>query len=87
MGRIVDPEVEHEPVELGFRERICALLFNGVLCRKDEKGLLKRVRLTGGRDTVFLHGLEQRRLSFRGCTVDFIREYDVGEYRPPDKFE
>ena len=37
--------------------------------------------LAGNCHAAFLHGLEQRRLGFRRCAVDFIREQQVGKDR------
>jgi len=79
--RIVDLDVEHEAVELRFRERIRSLLVDRVLRRDDEERLRKRPRLVSDRDLALLHRLKERRLRLRRRAVDFVREQNVRKDR------
>ena len=85
--RIVEPEVEHEPVELCLRQRIRPFLFNGVLCREDKEGFPQRIGMSRRRDTVLLHRLEQCRLSFRRGTVDLVGQDNIGKHRTLNELE
>ena len=80
-GGIIHANHEHEAVELGFWQRVRAFLFNGVLRCEDEEREVEVVGPAGDRDASLLHGLEHGGLGFRGCTVDFVGEDDVGEHR------
>ena len=42
--RVIDDDVEHEPVELGLGQRVRAFLLDGVLRRQDEERLGQRDR-------------------------------------------
>ena len=79
---MIDDDVEHEAIELGFGQRIGAFELDRVLRREDEERLVERVGAALDRDAVLLHRLEQRRLGFRRRAVDFVREHDVREDRP-----
>ena len=78
-GRVVDDDVKHEPVELGFRQWIRALLLDGVLRGEHEQRPLQRVAHATNRDLVFLHRLEEGRLRLGRRPVDLVRENDVCE--------
>src|SRR5437016_8443323 len=78
---IINDDVEHEPVELGFRQWICTLELDGVLRRQNVKWFLQNVSIAFDGDRSFLHGFEQRGLGLRRSTVDFIGENDVCENR------
>jgi hypothetical protein len=80
--RVANPNIEQKPVELCFRERVRAFLFDGILRGENEEGLGQPHGFARGRHPVLLHGLEQRRLRPRRRPVDLIREHDVGEHRP-----
>ena len=81
-GRMVDHDVEHEAVELGFRQRIGAFELDRVLRREDVERLFELIRAALDGDAVLLHRFEQRRLRLRRRAVDFVGEDDVGEDRP-----
>jgi len=76
-----DEELEHEPVDLGFGQRVRAFLLDRVLRREHEKRLIELECRAADRDLFFLHRLEQRRLNLGGRTVDLVGENDVREDR------
>ncbi len=79
--QVIDHDLEHEPVELRLRQRICALELDRILRREDEEGLVEGVCLSLHGHPMLLHCFEQRRLRLRRRTVDLVGEYDVGEDR------
>ena len=85
--RIIDPRVEHETVELGFRQRVRAFLFDRVLGREDEEGRRQRVVLAGHRHGALLHRFEQGGLRFGRRSVDLVCQHDVRKNRPLHEFE
>ena len=85
--RVVDPDIEHEAVELGFRERVGAFLLDGVLCREHEERLGEFVGGVAGGDHFLLHGFEERGLGFRRGAVDFVSEEEVAKNRAFDEPE
>ena len=78
---VVHADVEQEPVELRFGQRVRALLFQGVLRRQHEKGSGQQVGAATGADVPLLHGFEHRGLRLRRRPVDFVRQNQVGEDR------
>ena len=78
---VVHDDVEHEPVELRFGQRIRAFELDRVLRREDVERLLELERLALHRDAMLLHRLEQRRLRLRRRAVDFVGQHDVREDR------
>ena len=84
-GGIVDPQVENEPVELGFGQGIRAFLFNGILRCQNKKRFFEAKGPAAGRDFVFLHSLQQSGLRFGWGAVDFVCQDDVGKQRAFDK--
>ena len=85
--RIADDDVEHEPVELRFRQRIGALLLDRVLRRQHEERLRQPIGLPGRGDVVLLHRFEQGRLRLRRRAVDLVGQDHVGEDRPRQEDE
>ncbi len=79
---MVDDDVEHEPIELRFGQRIRAFELDRVLRREHVERLLELIGAALDRDAMLLHRLEQRRLRLRRRAVDLVREHDVGEDRP-----
>ena len=65
-----------------FRERIRALHLDGILRRQHEKRQRQYVPDTPGGDLIFLHRLQQRRLSLWRRAVDLVRQNHVRENRP-----
>ncbi len=76
---IVEPQVQHEAVELRFGERIRAFLLNRVLRSEHKERRIERTGLPACGNVALLHGLKERRLRFGRGTVDLIRQNDVGE--------
>ena len=85
--RVVDLDVEHEPVELRFGQRIRAFLLDRVLRGDREERIRQRVRRLPGRHFALLHRLQQRGLRLRRRAVDFVRQQNVREDRPFDESE
>ena len=85
--RVVDLDVEHEAVELGFGQRVGAFLLDRVLRGDGEERIGERIgRLADGR-LAFLHRLQQRGLGLGRRAVDFVGQQQVGEDRPFDEAE
>ena len=82
---IIDLDVEHEAVELGFGKRIGAFLLDRVLRGDDEERVGQLVGFLADRNLAFLHRLQQGGLRFRRGAVDFVGQHDVGEDRPLDE--
>ncbi len=83
--RIAHVHLEHEPIELGLRERVRPLAFDWILGGEDEKRLLERERGAADRHLLLLHCLQQRGLHLGGRPVHLVGQDDVGEQRPlPD---
>ena len=76
---VTDFYVEHEPVQLRFRQRVSSLLLDRVLRRDREKRWLQIIRLVTDGDLAFLHRLQKGRLSFRWRSVDLIGQQNIGE--------
>lgn len=60
---ITDLDEEHEAIELRFRERIGAFLFDRVLGRHDQKKFRQRVSDPTDRHLPLCHGFQQGRLN------------------------
>ena len=86
-GGVVEFDVEHEAVELCFREWVGAFLFDGVLSGEDEERGGEGIGGSVDGDGVFLHGFEECCLGFGWCSVDFVGEDDAGEEGPFDEVE
>ena len=80
-GRILDHDVEHEAIELGLRQRICAFLLDRILGGENEQRTVQGVTDAADRDLVFLHGLEQGGLSLGRRPVDLVGQENVREDR------
>lgn len=80
-SRVIDLDVEHEAVLLGFGEGVGPFLFDRVLGRDDEEGVGEVVSRLAVGDLTFLHRLEKSRLGFRRGSVDFVCQQDVGKDR------
>ncbi len=84
---VSDPHVEHEPVKLGFGQRIGSLLLDGVLGGDHEKGVGQVHGLLSDGDFPFLHCLQQGCLRFGRCSVDLVGKDDIGKKRSSDEPE
>ena len=83
--RIVDIDIEHEPIKLRLGQRIGPFLFDRVLGSQDEERFGQRTSLTADRDLVLLHRFEQRRLGLRRSPIDFVGQNHVGKDRAFEK--
>ena len=86
-GGVADLDIEHESIELGFGQRIGALLLDWILRGDRKEGIGEGIRFLADRNLPFLHRLQERRLGFGGSAVDFVGQKDVGEYWPLDEAE
>ena len=86
-GRIFDQQLEKEPVELGFGERIGSFHLQRVLGGQHEERRQKPVRRTGDGDRPLLHGLEQGGLGLGRGPVDLVGQEQIGKDRPALKLE
>src|SRR2546428_6177477 len=85
--RIADVNLQQEPIDLGFRERIGALVLDRILRGDHEERPVQRERLALQGRLPFLHRLEQGGLGLRRSAVDLVREEDVREDGTPSKDE
>ena len=83
--RRVHPDLEHEPVFLGFRKWVCAFVFNRVLRCKNSKVRVQIMCRPVDRDHPFLHGLKQRGLGLGRRPVNLVRQQKRGKNRPLDQ--
>ena len=81
VGRVVDDELEHEPVDLRLGQRIRALGLDRVLRREHQERRRHLMGVVTDRDLTLLHHLEQRALHLGGRAVDLVREQEVAEHR------
>ena len=78
--RIVEQDLEHEPVELRLGQGIGPLGLDRVLGREHDERRGDRVGRVTDRDLVLLHDLEQRRLDLRRGAVDLVGQQEVREH-------
>ena len=76
-----DVDLEHEPIELRFGQRIRAFELDRILRRQHEERIGQRPRLAERRHPMLLHRLEQRRLGLGRRAVDLVGQQQVGEDR------
>ncbi len=62
---VADQHLEHEPVELGLRQRVGALRLDRVLRRHHQERVRRRVGVAPDRHLPLLHDLQQRALHLR----------------------
>jgi hypothetical protein len=80
--RIVEDQFEHEPIYLGFGQRVSPFLFDGVLGGQDQERIRQRKGGFPDGDLALLHGLQQGGLNLGRRAVDFVRQDDIVENRP-----
>ena len=80
LGQVED-EFEQEPVELGFRQRVGAFVFDGILCGRDEERFGQLPGASAHGHLMLFHRFEQSRLGLRRGAVDLIGDEDVREHR------
>ena len=85
--RVIHLDVEHEAVQLRFRQRIGPLLLDGVLRGNGEEGLRQRIGGLSHGHFPLLHGLQQGGLGLGWGAVDLVGQEDAGEDRPLDEAE
>ncbi len=85
--RIAKRDPDHEPVHLGFGQRIGALVLDRVLGRQDQEGPRQLVGVHIDGDPPLLHALEQSGLGLGGGSVDLVDQHHVGEHRPGPELE
>ncbi len=85
--RILDLEIEHETIELGFGQRIRSFHLDRVLSCDDEERRIEGIGAPPDRDLALLHRLQERGLRFGGRAVDLVGEQEVGEDRPGKELE
>src|SRR5207253_2020799 len=72
-------QLEHEAIDLRFRKRIGALLFDRVLSSKHEEWHLESIARLANGHLFFLHRLEQRALHLGGGAVDLVGQDQIGK--------
>ena len=77
--RIVDLQLQHEAIELRFRQRIGAFLLDGVLRRDHQERRFEQVGVVANGDLLFLHGFEESALHLGGSAVDLVGQHQIGE--------
>ncbi len=75
-------DLHQEAVELGFRQRIGAFLFQRVLGCQHMERCGKVIALACHRHMIFLHGLQKCRLGARRGAVDFVSHQKLRKNRP-----
>ena len=80
-------QLEEEPIELCFRQRIGSLLVDGILSGQNEERLGQRTHLPTGSDLALLHRLQHGRLGLRRGAVDFVGQDQMGKHRTPLELE
>ena len=78
---VVDPDVEHEPVQLSLWQWIGSLLLDGILSGQDEEGKIKGIGYPSCRHLVLLHRLKESRLSLGRSSIDLIGQKNIGKDR------
>ena len=78
---IANLDTQHEAIELILGNRVRPLVLERILRRQYEERRPQLVGLTFNRDLPFAHGFEEGTLGPRRCTVDFVREQNIGEDR------
>lgn len=81
LGRVADPDLDEEAIELRLRQGERPLELDRVLRRQDEERVRQPVGLPVDGNLVLLHRFEQRRLRPRRRPVHLVDEQDVGEDR------
>ena len=80
--RVVHEDLEHEPVLLGFGQRIGPFLLDRVLRGQHEERVGERMADAADGDLPLLHRFQQGGLRLGRRAVDFVGQDDVGEERP-----
>lgn len=84
---IVDIDLQQKAIKLRFRQRIGTFLLQWILGGEDMEGTWQGIGLSGNRDLMFLHGLQQGRLRAGTCPVDFIGHQQLAKDRTMNEAE
>ena len=87
ISRIADGNLDHETVNLCFRQFVSAQLIDGVLRRKDHERPFHLISIRVDGDLLFFHDLQHSGLGLGGSTVDLIRQDDVTHRRAVTELE
>ncbi len=66
---ITHSDAHQEAIELRFRQRVSAVMFDGILRREHEERLRQRMGMVVHRDLSFVHGFEER----EDCVLGVVR--------------
>jgi hypothetical protein len=80
--RVAERQRDHEPIELGLRQRKGAFELNGILGRKDQKRFRQLTGVSIDRHLALGHRFEQRSLGPRCRPIYLVGQEDVGEDWP-----
>ena len=72
---VADLQLEHEAVNLRFRQRVGAFVFDGILRGQHEERLLQLERSLANRDLLFLHRFQQGALHLGRGAIDLIGQH------------
>ena len=81
LAGVLHLQLEHEPVHLGFRQRIGPLLFNGILGGEHQERFFQGEGCISDGDLFLLHRFQEGALHLGWRAVDFIGQDDVGKNR------
>ena len=79
--RIADVQLEHETIELRFRQLIRAFLFERILRGENKERIGERIGLFADGDLPLLHRFEQRALHFGRRAIDFVGQDQIRKDR------
>jgi hypothetical protein len=80
--RIPERDPDHEPIDLGLRERIRALVLDRVLGCQHQERPRQLVGVDVDGHPALLHALEQAGLGLGRGAVDLVDQHDIGEHGP-----
>jgi hypothetical protein len=78
---IADAQAHQKTIELRFRQRIRAVVFERVLRGDDHEGPRQRVRVPVDGDLGLIHGFEQGGLRLGRGAIDLVSQQEIGEDR------
>ena len=78
---IVDADIEHEAIQLGFGQRVGALQFDRILGGEDVERLFQEAGSAADTHLLLLHRLQQRGLGLGRGAIDLVGQQHVGEDR------
>ena len=76
---IPDAQAHEEAVELGLRERVSAVVLDGILRGDHHEGTRQGMRAAVDRDLAFIHRFEQGGLGLGRGAVDLVGQQEVAE--------